>query len=51
MSEVSEKDPIVRCILDMVGGGRSVSPQEVAQAFYRTQQKPGMPADGEVVTD
>jgi len=40
------EDPVALCILDMVAAGKSYSPQEVAQAFYRNHFKPGMPSDG-----
>ena len=45
-SDDKVEDPITRCILDMIEDGGSVSPQDVAQAFYKGVKTPAMPPDG-----
>ncbi|QQP87976.1 DUF3253 domain-containing protein [Skermanella sp. TT6] len=45
-SKNQKPDPITERILAMIEDGGSVSPQEVAQAFYKDTKTPGMPADG-----
>jgi hypothetical protein len=40
------QDPITQCILAMIENGGSVSPQEVAQAFYKNIKTPAMSPDG-----
>ncbi|UEM05325.1 DUF3253 domain-containing protein [Skermanella rosea] len=45
-SKNQKPDPITERILAMIEDGGSVSPQEVAQTFYKDTKTPGMPADG-----
>ncbi|EWY39925.1 hypothetical protein N825_02705 [Skermanella stibiiresistens SB22] len=50
MSEDAKKthkpDPITERILAMIADGKSVTPQEVAQAFYKDIKTPTMSPDG-----
>jgi len=48
VAETAKKpqDPIAACILDLVAAGRSVSFQEVAQAFHAARRSPTSAPDG-----